>query len=449
MKNYRVRSSGPLRGRIRVPGDKSIGHRSLIFSALAEGRSVIRGLSGGLDNQATQAAFRQMGVAMHEEGGALLVEGVGLRGLRAPAGAIDCGNSGTTMRLMTGLLAAQPFSCELYGDESLSGRPMGRVAAPLKARGARIEGRSGKKVGDIYPPLQIRGVVEGDALLGLEYEMPVASAQVKSALLLSGLYASGPTRLREPVLSRDHTERMMKALGVPLEIVGSAVSFDPADPRWKGGWEGVEWLVPGDPSSAAFPIAAALMMPESELSVEGCGVNPTRMGFFDALRVMGAELEIEPRGTGAGDEPIAEITAHHASLRATFLGGELLVRMIDEVPVMAALAAMVPAVTEIRDAEELRVKESDRIEAMVEVLRAFGADVEELADGMTIHGGAPLHGARVVSRGDHRIAMSAVLLGLVATGETVVEDVGCIETSFPGFADLFRSVGADIREEEA
>lgn len=445
-KRYRVRRSGPLRGVIRVPGDKSIGHRSLIFGALGRGTSHLRGLSEGLDNAATRQAFRSMGVAIESTEDRTSVRGVGLSGLQMPRDVIDCGNSGTTMRLLAGLLSGQRFGSRLIGDESLTRRPMGRVIEPLRARGAHIAGTSGAKSGELYPPISIAPLIEGEALKGIEYVMPIASAQVKSALLLSGLYASGPTAIEEPVLSRDHTERMMVALGIPLQTAGASVVLDPKQP-WTGGWDPFDWQVPGDPSSAAFPLVAAAMVPGSHVSVQDVCVNPTRTGLFDWLRLLGAHVSHRATGHGAGDEPMAELTVTHGPVRGSVAGGELVVRMIDEVPAACALAAASKGRTEIRDARELRVKESDRIATMAEVLKAFGAPCEELPDGLIITGGASLHAAHVHSRGDHRIAMSAVLLALLAEGETIVEGAESVDTSFPGFVAMMRSLGADISEE--
>ena len=445
-KRYRVRRSGPLNGRVRVPGDKSIGHRSLIFGALGRGVSRITGLSEGLDNAATRQAFRSMGVAVESTDDATTVHGVGLRGLQMPTDVVDCGNSGTTMRLLAGLLSGQRFGTRMTGDESLTRRPMGRVIKPLRARGAHIAGAAGAKPDELYPPISIAPLVEGEALKGIEYSMPIASAQVKSALLLSGLYASGPTAIEEPVLSRDHTERMMLALGVPLQTAGASVVLDP-NLEWAGGWEPFEWHVPGDPSSAAFPLLAAAMVPGSQVSVQDVCVNPTRTGLFDWLRLLGASISRRPSGHGAGDEPMAEITVAHAAIRGAVAGGELIVRMIDEIPGVCALAAVSKGRTEVRDATELRVKESDRIATMAHVLGAFGVPCEELPDGMIITGGAPLHGARIDSRGDHRIAMSAALLGLLAEGESQIDGAEAVDTSFPGFVALLRSLGADITEE--
>jgi 3-phosphoshikimate 1-carboxyvinyltransferase len=435
-----------LSGSVRVPGDKSIGHRTLIFGALGRGLSRITGLSEGLDNAATRQAFRSMGVAVERAGEATMVHGVGLHGLRMPTDVVDCGNSGTTMRLLAGLLSGQRFGTRMTGDESLTRRPMGRVIKPLRARGAHIAGTSGAKPDELYPPISIAPLVEGEALKGIEYSMPIASAQVKSALLLSGLYASGPTAIEEPVLSRDHTERMMLALGVPLQTAGASIVLDP-NLEWAGGWDPFEWHVPGDPSSAAFPLLAAAMVPGSQISVQDVCVNPTRTGLLDWLRLLGANISRRPSGHGAGDEPMAEITVAHATIRGSVAGGELIVRMIDEIPAVCALAAVSKGRTEIRDAAELRVKESDRIATMAHVLGAFGVPCEELPDGLIITGGAPLRGARIESRGDHRIAMSAALLGMLAEGDSVIDGAEAVDTSFPGFVALLRSLGADITEE--
>lgn len=455
MSTFRVRGAGPLRGRVQVPGDKSIGHRSLIFAALARGKSTITGFSGGEDNLATAGCFRAMGVPIEVDSETVRVEGVGLRGLRMPRDVLDCGNSGTTMRLMAGLLSAQRFGSRMVGDESLTRRPMGRIVRPLRARGAFIAGLTpeGKQAtGEdpeqkVLPPLSIAPLVEGEQLAGIEYDMPVASAQVKSCMLLSGLYAAGPTALNEPHLSRDHTERMMIELGVPLKTMGTMVYLDPkAD--WPGGWEGFEWRVPGDLSSAAFPLAAALALPGSQVVLEGVGVNPTRTGLLDHFRLMGAELDQVPKPEGAGGELTADLEVRSSRKpRASMIAGELLVRMIDEIPAACALAAAAPGVTEIRDAAELRVKESDRIAEMARVLTAFGVPNEELEDGLRVQGGGALTPAEVESKGDHRIAMAAAVLAMqVPEGESIIRDVDCVATSFPGFAETFRSLGADVRE---
>jgi 3-phosphoshikimate 1-carboxyvinyltransferase len=442
-----------LRGRVRIPGDKSIGHRALLFGALADGVSTIRGLSGGLDNGATAAAMCEMGARIEfsgdpSSGVTAKIEGVGLDGLRMPAGVLDCGNSGTTMRMLAGLLVAQKFGTRLVGDESLTRRPMRRIVEPLRARGGHIAGVKGPKEGEHYPPLSVAPLLPDEKLSGIEYSSPIASAQVKSALLLSGLYADGPTAVIEPTLSRDHTERMMHALGVPLRTMGPMVVLEPEG--WERGWSGFDWDVPGDLSGAAFVIAAALLVSGSEIVIEDVGTNPTRTGILDALRAMNAPFSITPHGDAAGMEPIAEIAVRNASFHASRIGGELLTRMIDEVPIFAAVCVRARGTSEIRDAEELRVKESDRIAVTAAMLRDLGVDCVELRDGMTIHGTdgrlRPIH---IKSHGDHRIAMTAAVLGLIADGETIVDDVGCVETSFPGFASLLRSLGADIVEEES
>lgn len=449
-KSWKVRPSGPLRGSVRVPGDKSIGHRALLFGALAEGRSTVQGLSGGLDNAATAEAFRQMG-AKYEffgepaTGVTAIVDGVGLDGLKMPSGVIDCGNSGTTMRLLAGIMVAQKFGTRMIGDESLTRRPMRRVVDPLRARGGHIAGVPGKKEGEHYPPLSIAPLLPEEQLTGIEYQSPIASAQVKSALLLSGLWADGPTAVMEPTLSRDHTERMMHALGIPLETMGPAVVLDPRG--WKRRWDGFEWEVPGDISGAAFLIAAALLVQDSEVILENVGTNPTRTGLLDALRAMRAPIELMPRGDAAGTEPIAQLVIRQGAFGAARVGGELVTRMIDEIPILAAMAVRANGASEVRDAEELRVKESDRIALTAAMLRDFGVDCVEMRDGMTIHGTqGRLTPARVESHGDHRIAMTAAVLGLTADGETIVDDVECVDTSFPGFAAMLRGLGADIEE---
>lgn len=441
-RSFRIRGGRPLRGAVRVPGDKSIGHRALIFSALAEGTSVLRGLGGGLDNLSTAQIFRDLGVKIDIAGDTATVHGVGLHGLKMSARPLDCGNSGTTMRLLAGLLSGQSFGSRMIGDASLTGRPMRRVIEPLRARGAHIAGSAGKKEGELYPPINIAPLVDGEHLIALEYESEVASAQVKSCLLLSGLYARGATAISEPVVSRDHTERMMSALGVPIRAIGPMVVLDPSG--WDRRWSGLAWEIPGDLSSAAFLIAAALLVPGSEIVLENVGVNPTRTGLLDVLSTMGAPIVHTPKGDAAGAEPIAELDVRHGPLRAAKTGGELLTRMIDEVPALAAIAAGADGRTDIRDAEELRVKESDRLAASKRVLEAFGADCTELADGMHIHGRARLRPARVDSLGDHRIAMMAAVLGLACAGESVVDDVACVDTSFPRFASELVALGADL-----
>ncbi len=435
----------PLVGGVPVPSDKSISHRAILLGALAAGPSEVGGFSYGGDNVSTLEIFRRMGVVVDDDGaGTLRVHGVGLRGLCEPDGPLDCGNSGTTMRVLAGVLAAQPFRAVMVGDASLSRRPMSRVAAPLRRRGAVVEGEfHPTKAGEITPPLVIGPLPAGAALMESDESLAVASAQVKSALLLSGLYAEGNTYVREPLLSRDHTERMLKALGVPLSTVASAVELDAA--RFDGSLPAFSLQIPGDLSAAAFLLVAAHLVPESRVSVRGVGLNPTRAGVLDYLRARSASLTVEERADALG-EPVGELHVAYTPLGGGLLAGELLTRAIDEVPALCALAARSRGRTEIADAAELRVKESDRLAVMASVLRAFGVECEERPDGMTIEGRpeAPLTAADVESHGDHRIAMSAALLGLVADGETRVRDVACVGTSFPRFAGTLRALGAEV-----
>lgn len=438
----------PLVGSVPVPSDKSIGHRSLLFASICEGTSIIRSFSHGEDNVSTASCMRAMGAVIEDiDKTTLKVTGTGLFGLRAPKDALDCGNSGTTMRLLTGILAAQTFGSTLVGDASLTRRPMMRVIAPLRQRGATIDGvPHPKKAGDVTPPLVIGALPKGKELDALEYESAVASAQVKSAILLSGLYAHGSTFFKEPTLSRDHTERMMHALGVPLRAVGTVVELDPSG--WSGKMEGFEIDIPGDVSAAAFLLVAANITPGSRVTVRGVGTNPTRTGILEIARHMGAGIEVVPQGEQAG-EPVAEITAWSQDMKGVLVGGELVPRAIDEIPIACALAARASGETTIRDAEELRVKESDRVATMVHVLRAFGVPCEELPDGMVIQGKeGPLTPASLESRGDHRIAMTAAVLALHASGPTRIADADCIATSFPRFVGTLRALGARIDVEQ-
>lgn len=442
----------PLAGSVPVPGDKSIAHRSILLAGLASGRSEVKGGALGADNLSTLAALEAMGVAVEKPSGApdtLVISGVGLDGLRAPTGPIDCGNSGTTMRLLAGVLVAQRFASTLVGDESLSRRPMERVARPLRQRGGRIEGRiDTKRVGEITAPLQIGPLPKPAVLAALEYEMPVASAQVKSAILLSGLWADGPTYVREPHVSRDHTERLLIALGVPIQTIGPMIELD--GPSFSGKLPAFSITVPGDPSSAAFLLAAAILIPNSQVTVRRVGTNPTRTGLYEVLRDMGASLAFEPRGEEMG-EPVADVHAWGSNLSGGRLGGELVARAIDEVPILCALAARAKGITTIEDASELRVKESDRIATMARVLRAFGVVCEERPDGLVIEGcpDKPLRAADVSSEGDHRIAMASAVLGLCADGPSRVREADNIATSFPRFVGTLRALGARVDVEQA
>ena len=445
MSSFHVRGAArPLIGELTVPGDKSIGHRAVIFASLATGRSRVRGLSAGEDNRRTVAAFRALGVTISDEDRELLIDGKGIDNLSAPAGDLDCGNSGTTMRLLAGVLASRPFTSRLIGDRYLEARPMKRVAEPLTRMGARITGRTNDNPLDMFAPLEITG----GALRGIEHRSPHASAQVKSAVLLAGLAAEGITRVVEPARSRDHTERMLRAQGAPLVIdAQGAITLDPS------GWDRVlaplDVVVPGDLSSAAFLLGAAAIVPGSVVTVRGVGVNPTRTGLIDALTAMGVALSVEPVGEAAG-EPLADITVWGSPLQGAVIGGELAVRAIDELPLLAALAAHARGQTRITGARELRVKESDRIAGTVALLRALGVAVEELDDGMVIEG-APLEGKSagvkggvIDSHGDHRIAMAGVVAALFATGPSRIDDIANVATSFPGFLTTLQHMGAEV-----
>ena len=417
----------PLTGRLRVPGDKSITHRAILLGALADGTTEIRGYLDAEDCQRTAAACQALGVGVEGWGSPVLqMHGKGLRGLREAEGILDAGNSGTTLRLLSGVLAAQPFLSILTGDASLCRRPMGRIIQPLRQMGASVWGRAG----DQYPPLAIRGGPLG----GIRHESPVASAQVKSALLLAGLYADGPTTVTEPTPSRDHTERMLRGFGHRVEVSGASVTVWPARSLTPIAVE-----VPGDFSSAAFFLVAASLVPGSRLSLTGVGLNPSRTGLLEVLAAMGAAVEIEGRGEACG-EPVGDVTVTAAPLRGVSVGGALIPRLIDEIPILAVAATCAEGETEIRDAGELRVKESDRIAALAGELGRLGADVLERPDGLRIRGGRRLAGALCSSRGDHRIAMALAVAALVARGETRLADCACISTSFPDFVPLLRLV---------
>ena len=411
-----LKAPGPLSGEVRVPGDKSIGHRALMLGALCDGVVEVSGLSEGEDNLSTARVLGQLGVRIERDGERARVHGVGLGGFTAPDGPLDCGNSGTTMRVLLGILAGQPFTATLIGDASLTRRPMRRVLAPLAQMGLTIlSARDGG-----YPPLVVRGA---RPLSPLAWQSPVASAQVKSAILLAGLYAEGETRVEEPGLSRDHTERMLAWLGRPPV----------ARPLH----------VPGDLSSAAFVLAAALLVPGSDVTVRDVGVNPTRTGFIDILAAMGARVAQDaPRERN--HEPAADLRVRFGPLTGVEVAGELALRALDELPLVATLAARARGATRIRDAAELRVKESDRVAQTARLLRSFGVPVDEHDDGLTVHGDPdrPLRPGEVDADGDHRIAMCAHLLALAAPPGTRVAGDAVIATSFPSFFTTLRALGA-------
>ena len=426
MQSYTVQNAKGVRGEIRVPGDKSISHRSIMFGSIASGVTRVTGFLRGEDALATLEAFRAMGVQVEDDGEALTIHGKGLHGLTEPTDVLDCGNSGTSMRLLAGLLAGQNFFSVLSGDKYLRARPMKRVLAPLALMGARMLGRAG---GDKAPL-----AIQGSQLKGIEYNSPVSSAQVKSAIMLAGLYAQGETVVREPHLSRDHSERMLRYFGASVESFSGGV-------RLKGGGQlfGRDIAVPGDISSAAFFMVAALIVPDSELLIRGVGVNPTRTGVIDILQSMGGDLELlNPREESG--EPVADLRIRSSRLKAMEISGELVPRAIDEFPAICVAASLAEGTTVVTGASELRVKETDRIAAMAANLRLAGVEVVETPDGMRITGTARLKGCAADSFGDHRIAMSMLVAGLAAEGETSVSDVECIATSFPGFLDLLQRV---------
>jgi 3-phosphoshikimate 1-carboxyvinyltransferase len=428
MADLRVQPSSRIHGELSLPGDKSISHRSVLFAAIADGDTHISGFLTGEDTQNTANAVQALGIDVEGLGTErLVVHGRGLDGLSEPASVLDLGNSGTGMRLLAGLLAGQDFFSVLTGDQYLRKRPMARIVEPLRLMGARIDGRSGGKLA----PLAIRG--GGKTLRAIEHASPVASAQVKSAVLLAGLYADGETTVNEPSKSRDHTERMFGFFGVEVREQGTKVAMQGRQRlRAKG-----PLAIPSDISSAAFFMVAASIVPGSDLFIKNVGVNPTRTGIIDVLTLMGADISLENRREQAG-EPVADIRVRYRKLHGVQIGGEMIPRAIDEIPVLAVAASYADGKTIIKNAAELRVKESDRIATIAAELLKMGAAVTELPDGMEIIGRDSLNGAICDSHGDHRIAMSVAVAGLAARGDTVVRDMGWIETSFPGFERLLR-----------
>ena len=421
-----LQSKKPLHGEISVPGDKSIGHRAVIFGSIAHGSSRVSNLSGGEDNQRTVQAFKDLGVKISSEGETLHIDGNGWEGLTAPKTTIDCGNSGTTMRLLSGVLAGRPFTTILDGDQSLRRRPMQRVIEPLSRMGANLVGREGRGLA----PLEING----GNLKGIEYSMPIASAQVKSAILLAGLQAEGVTIIEEPQNSRNHTELMIKGFGGEVGLDGRHVSVQGGQTLY-----GKDVRIPGDISSAAFFLVAAALIPGSRIVVRRVGVNPTRDGVIEILRRMGAEIELLNATIETG-EPVADLKVTGKRLKGLEIGAELVARTIDEYPILAIAAALAEGDTVISGVKELRFKESDRISAMSEGLRRLGVDVEEREDGLTIRGRETLQGNKVRSFGDHRIAMSLAIAGLCAEGGVEIDDAQCVAISFPTFFDLLDEI---------
>ncbi len=417
--------SGKLSGQVTVPGDKSISHRSVMFGSIAEGVTEIHGFLQGADCLSTISCFSRMGISIENQGDTVLVHGKGLHGLTAPTDILDCGNSGTTTRLISGILSAQNFDVTLTGDESIQKRPMRRIIHPLSEMGARIESVRGNDCAPLH--------ITGSSLHGISYHSPVASAQVKSSILLAGLYAEGETRVTEPYVSRNHSELMLRSFGADVRTEGTTAILTPVRELY-----GQKLLIPGDISSAAFFIAAALIVPGSEVLIKNVGINPTRDGILRVCRSMNADITLLNQKDGGG-EPTADLLVRSSTLKGTVIEGEIIPTLIDELPIIAAMACFAEGNTIIRDAAELKVKESNRIAVMTENLTAMGADVTETEDGMIIHGGRPLHGAVIDSKKDHRIAMTFAVAALAADGKTEILDADCVNISYPGFyGDLER-----------
>lgn len=423
-----IQPAASVRGEIVVPGDKSISHRSIMLGAIANGVTTVRGFLRGEDNMSTMDAFRAMGVEINDDGETIQITGRGLHGLKEPGDVLDCGNSGTTIRLITGLLSGQSFFSVVTGDQYLRKRPMKRVVEPLSRMGARIAGRNG---GTLAPL-----AINGGSLKGIDYQSPVSSAQIKSSLMLAGLYAEGETSVSEPSLSRDHSERMFRLFGASLVRYDKGVTV-------RGGVEltAQEVTVPGDISSAAFFMVAALITPNSELLIKNVGVNPSRTGVIDILQAMGGNIQLLDEREVSG-EPVADILVRSSRLKGIAISGSVVPRAIDEFPAICVAAARAEGVTAIRDAKELRVKETDRITAMADNLRKVGITVTETEDGMNITGSEQLLGATVDSCGDHRIAMSMSVAALVAYSAITVTDIACVATSFPTFFPLLEKVAS-------
>ena len=427
MDRIEINKAKRFKGEFSPTPDKSISHRAVIFSSLSRGKSVIKNFLKAEDPISTVNAFRALGVDINDKGDDLTVRGNGIYGLKEPHDVIDCGNSGTTIRMLSGVLSGNPFFSVLTGDESLRGRPMARVITPLKQMGAEIMARAE----DRYPPVAIKG----RKLKPIQYVMPFASAQVKSAILLAGLYAEGVTEISEPARSRDHTERMLPAFGAEITVDGLCVGV-------KGGTElkGTDVYVPGDFSSSAFFIVGALLIKNSDITIKGVGINPARTGLLDALKEMGAGIEIYNVRTLSG-EPVADIhCSGGAELKAMQITKEKIPALIDEFPILCVAATQAQGTTTIRGAEELRVKESDRIKSMVKELRKMGVELEEFEDGLSISGRSDLKGAVLESYGDHRIAMAMAIAGLIADGTTTINGVSSVNISFPGFFEIIRSL---------
>ena len=434
MINYRILPGGKLSGRIRVPGDKSISHRALMLSAIAEGQSRITGFLDSEDTLATMAAFRTMGVEIqHSSGNEVIIEGVGKNGLSKPGTVLDLGNSGTSVRLLSGLLAGLGIECEIVGDQSLMSRPMQRIVDPLQKMQALITCSE-----DGTLPIHIRG---GVSLIAIDFEMPVASAQLKSSLLLAGLSANGRTCIHEPVATRDHTERMLRQFGYEVECSGKTIALEGG-----GALQGSTIPIPADISSAAFFIVGACIADDSEIIIENVGINPNRDAVIHILRKMGADITLLNEKVVSG-EPVADIQVRSSELHGIDIPESMVPSAIDEFPVIMVAAACAKGETRLAGAAELRIKESDRITAMTQGLQTLDIHVEEQADGMTVTGGI-MSGGEINSLTDHRIAMAFAIAGLNATAAITVKDCTNVETSFPGFVDIARNAGLDLLVQE-
>ena len=430
----KISNSGPLIGRCSVPGDKSISHRAVIFGSIAEGRSYIRNFLDGHDCKATMGIMRAMGVTIDEISSTQLeIQGVGLDGLQEPGGVLDCDNSGTTMRLLAGLLSGQQFVSVLSGTAQIRGRPMARIVDPLRTMGAQLFGRQNGR----YAPLTIAP----SRLKAIEYQMPVASAQVKSCLLLAGLYAHGLTVVHQPGPARDHTERMLRSMDAPVIALGNTTHSE----RPQSPLKPLSIFIPGDISSAAFLLVAASALPDSNLTILDVGINATRTGIVDALSEMGASIRRRER-PHQGGEPVADLIVSGGGLRGLEFGGGQIVTMIDELPVLAVAATQAEGRTIVRDAQELRIKETDRIATTVFELKKMGAKIQETADGFIVDGPTQLSGTSVDSRGDHRLAMALAVAGLIADGETTIHNAHVTADSFPGFESTLRALDVDVQE---
>lgn len=421
-----VKRANSMKGELTVPGDKSISHRGIMFGAIAEGTTELEGFLDGADCRSTISCFRQMGIEISQDHDRVQIHGKGLYGLRQPKDMLDAGNSGTTVRLISGILAGQPFTTQLTGDASIQKRPMKRIMTPLSLMGASIRSLAGNDCA----PLEIHG----GSLVPIHYDSPVASAQVKSCVLLAGLYAEGQTSVTEPVPSRDHTERMLSGFGAEITSREHTATVT-GHPRLIG----QHITIPGDISSAAYFIAAGLICPNSDLYIRNVNTNPTRAGILTVAKQMGAKITLENQRVVSGEE-VCDIHVVSSDLHGTQIDRELIPSLIDEIPVIAVMAAFAEGTTVIKDAQELKVKESNRIDSVTENLNAMGADAIPTEDGMIIHGGRPLHGTRILTRSDHRIAMSFAIAGLAADGETTFDDPGCIDISYPTFFETLRSV---------